>query len=86
MRPEAIEPMRRAVARLSSLGIDGTFLFLTKTGFEKSIMDATASVRDYFSSKGIHDYALQRQGPQHKVRLQSYFFLANESVLICIEN
>lgn len=72
--------MRRAVARLSSLGIDGTFLFLTKTGFEKSIMDATASVRDYFSSKGIHDYALQRQGPQHKVRLQSYFFLANESV------
>ncbi|MDQ7968703.1 MAG: MvaI/BcnI family restriction endonuclease [Oxalicibacterium faecigallinarum] len=73
MRPEAIEPVKRAVQRATSLGLDGTFLYLTKTGHEKSIMDATAPVRDYLFSEGVHDYSSQGQGSTHKHRVKAYF-------------
>lgn len=32
----------------------------TKTGLEKSIMDATASLRDFLRDSGIHDYETAR--------------------------
>jgi hypothetical protein len=34
----------------------------TGTGLEKSIMDATGSVRTYLKASNIHDYELQKQG------------------------
>lgn len=40
---------------------------ITETGFEKSILDATAPVRTYFLERGVHDYANQLQGTEHKV-------------------
>lgn len=39
----------------------------TETGLQKSIMDATASVRHFLQEHHIHDYLLQQQGPEHKV-------------------
>ena len=39
----------------------------TETGLKKSIMDATGSVRSFLKSENIHDYELQKQGPDNKV-------------------
>lgn len=52
----------------------------TQTGLEKSIMDATGSIRSYLKAKKIHDYDLQKQGPESKVLLES--FLINPKGLI----
>jgi hypothetical protein len=45
----------------------------TETGLDKSIMDATGSVRAYLKTKGIHDYDLQQQGPDNKIQIPSFF-------------
>lgn len=39
----------------------------TETGLKKSIMDATGSVRSFLKSEKIHDYELQKQGPDKKI-------------------
>ncbi len=39
----------------------------TGTGLEKSIMDATGSVRNYLKHQNIHDFNTQKQGPENKV-------------------
>ena len=66
-------PIEKFLPFFASSGIDVCFLVLTPTGYEKSIMDATAPVRDMLSSKGIHDYSLQGQGQENKVVIKSYF-------------
>lgn len=43
----------------------------TQTGLNKSIMDATGSVRTYLQTKAIHDFALQNQGQDDKVLVKS---------------
>lgn len=43
----------------------------TQTGLNKSIMDATGSVRTYLKSKSIHDFAVQRQGQEDKVLIKT---------------
>lgn len=45
---------------------------ITETGLKKSILDATAPVRAYFKEKGVHDYDLQQQGPEHKRIIDTY--------------
>lgn len=39
----------------------------TETGLKKSIMDATGSVRSFLKNEEIHDYELQKQGPDNKI-------------------
>jgi hypothetical protein len=39
----------------------------TKTGLEKSIMDATGPVRFFLKSAKVHNYEFQSQGPENKV-------------------
>lgn len=46
-----------------------TLIEPTQTGLKKSIMDATGSVRSYLKSENIHDYELQKQGPDNKILL-----------------
>ena len=53
--------------------IDVALLVPTETGLKKSIMDATANVRDYLLSTGIHDFDDQTQGPENKVVRRAYF-------------
>lgn len=42
----------------------------TETALEKSILDATHTVRDYLYSEGVHDYESQGQGPGDKVLIK----------------
>lgn len=52
----------------------------TKTGLEKSIMDATGSIRMYLKSKFVHDFDQQKQGQENKTQLCS--FLISQDVLL----
>ncbi len=60
--------------------IDYTLIEPTKTGLEKSIMDATASVRLFLKDNELHDYELQKQGQSHKVIIKAYL-LNNEEII-----
>jgi hypothetical protein len=44
----------------------------TKTGLEKSIMDATGPVRAFLKQSKVHDYELQNQGPESKCTYPTY--------------
>lgn len=57
----------------ANTGVSVAFLVPTPTGFEKSIMDATAPVRELLREKNIHDYMLQNQGPNNKVLIETCF-------------
>lgn len=50
-----------------SAGVPVSFLVPTKTGLDKSIMDATKSLRDFFKSQDLHNYEHQQQGTEAKV-------------------
>ena len=52
-------------------GLDVGLLVPTETGMGKGIMDATANVRDFLKSAGIHDFETQPQGTEHKRRIST---------------
>lgn len=54
-------------------GVPVAFLVPTPTGYAKSIMDATGSVRELLKNTNVHDYEYQQQGPEAKVMIESYF-------------
>lgn len=56
----------------ASAGVSVAFLVPTPTGFGKSIMDATFSVRKLLFDAGVHDYSSQLQGPENKVLIETY--------------
>lgn len=58
--------------------VDVTFLVPTATGYHKSIMDATAPVRDFLKRNKLHNYEKQDQGPESKVMLPAYFVLEDK--------
>lgn len=51
-----------------------TLIEPTKTGLEKSIMDATGSVRSFLYENNIHDYDIQGQGQEHKVLIDAKIY------------
>lgn len=57
----------------AGLGIPVAFLVPTPNGYEKSIMDATSPVRDLLKESNLHDYEFQKQGPENKRIIKSYF-------------
>ena len=59
-------PLADVLPYFATRGVDVAFLVPTETGYAKSIMDATAPVRDFLSRTGIHDYDSQAQGPDAK--------------------
>lgn len=65
---------------LTENSIELTLIEPTKTGLEKSIMDATGTIRSYLKSKNIHDFELQRQGQESKVQINS-FLIKNETLV-----
>lgn len=50
----------------------------TQTGLEKSIMDATGSVRTYLKANNIHDFESQKQGPDNKIQIRSFLIEGND--------
>lgn len=57
---------------LTEKSVEVTLIEPTSTGLEKSIMDATGSVRVYLKDKNIHDYETQNQGQESKIQVNSY--------------
>ncbi len=55
------------LAKLNECQLESVLLFLTRTGFEKSICDATAPIRAFLFKNAIHDYSQQGQRPENKI-------------------
>ena len=53
-------------------GVPVAFLVPTLTGFGKSIMDATASIRELLRNANVHDYEKQSQGQNNKEIVDTY--------------
>ncbi|MFG6611901.1 MvaI/BcnI family restriction endonuclease [Sulfitobacter sp. 1A12057] len=63
---------RRRIKRLTAESVDITLIQPTRTGLEKSILDATAPVRNFLRVRDIHDYELQGQGAtEHGVKIEA---------------
>jgi hypothetical protein len=60
---------------LNQAGCPSALLFLTATGLEKSILDATEPVRNLLKSAGVHDYASQAQGDAGKRIIPAFLLL-----------
>ena len=59
---------------LTKNSISLTLIEPTETGLKKSIMDATAAVRNYLKENKIHDYWEQKKGPDSKIVLTSMIY------------
>ena len=57
-----------------------TLIEPTETGLKKSIMDATGSVRTFMKSENIHDYDLQKQGPDNKVLIPTVIHIGFKTI------
>ena len=66
-------------------GAKVAFLSPTPTGMAKSIIDAIADVRILLKESGIHDYDLQKQGPENKTIVKS-FFVNHDAVVEFVSN
>ncbi len=65
---------------LTEYSVELSLLEPTRNGLEKSIMDATTSVRAFLKTKRLHDYDNQKQGPEHKILITST--LLSEKIII----
>ena len=65
---------------LTENSVELTLIEPTKTGLEKSIMDATGSVRSYLKAKTIHDFETQEQGQASKVLIKSILVKDDEFI------
>lgn len=69
------------IKRLTGESIDLTLIQPTRTGLEKSILDATAAVRNFLRERGLHDYDTQGQGAtENGVKLDALLLSANTAV------
>ena len=59
---------------LTKYSISLTILEPTATGLQKSIMDATNTVRNYLYNQGVHDYSVQKQGPEGKIMIDTELY------------
>lgn len=64
----------------ANLHIPVAFLVPTPTGFKKSIMDATAPIRDLLKDAGLHDYIQQEQGENGKVLVKTHLITNNGDI------
>lgn len=56
---------------ITGFGLECSFLVPTRTGLEKSILDATESTRILLAEKNVHNYYNQPQGPEGKVLIRA---------------
>lgn len=68
---------RHRLQRLTGESVDVTLIQPTRTGLQKSILDATAPVRNYLREHDLHDYDQQRQGTDHRIYLEGNLVEAN---------
>ncbi len=65
--------INKAITFLNQHSVEAAFLVPTAVGIEKSIMDATAPLREYLKYHHIHDFQRQAQGQENKVKVESFF-------------
>lgn len=58
---------------LEEQNIDYAVIIPTETGLNKSIMDATSTVREFLKRNNVHNYDAQENGPNHKLKKDGYF-------------
>lgn len=66
---------------LTEKSVEVTLIEPTKTGLEKSILDATGSVRSYLKDKSIHDYELQGQGAKENGVYVNTFLISPDRLI-----
>lgn len=59
---------------LTGRQVSFTLIEPTETGLNKSIMDATGSVRSFLKGNNIHDYETQKQGPESKIQIGAILY------------
>ena len=79
MRELASKEVSR-IRALTENAVEITLIEPTRTGLEKSIMDATGLVRMYLKEKKIHDYGIQKQGQENKVVIKSFYVDNNQMI------
>lgn len=62
-----------AIRFFNAYSVEATYLVPTVIGLGKSIMDATSPFRLYLKEKSIHNYEGQRQGPEGKKTVETFF-------------
>jgi hypothetical protein len=67
------------LAKLTSLSIDMTLIQPTRTGLGKGILDATAPVRNFLQSNGLHNYATQKTGAKENGVYLDAVFVSSRS-------
>ncbi|QEK51348.1 MvaI/BcnI restriction endonuclease family protein [Pedobacter aquae] len=66
---------------LTEKSVEVTLIEPTKTGLEKSILDATGSVRSYLKDKSIHDYEHQGQGAKENGVYVNTFLISPDRLI-----
>lgn len=66
-------PIAQFIPYFAKASVPVAFLVPTPTGYEKSIMDATAPIRQLLFDAQVHDYEAQEQGPSNKVLIPAHF-------------
>jgi MvaI/BcnI restriction endonuclease family len=79
MRPLTDNELSK-IQLLTENSVELTLIEPTKTGLEKSIMDATGIVRTFLKERQIHDFELQKQGPEYKIMVNT-FLVENEKFI-----
>lgn len=69
------------VTFLTQKCIDYTFVRVTESGYKRNMLEATGTMRYYFEKSGIHDYANQLKGEEHKVSLPSLIWNDSSATL-----
>ncbi len=68
---------------LTENSVELTLIEPTETGLQKSIMDATAPVRTYLKEKLVHNYEVQKKGPESKIQIPANL-IAEEGLISSI--
>lgn len=65
---------------LTEKSVEVTLIEPTENGLNKSIMDATGSVRSYLKRHDFHDYEIQRQGQEHKIIIDTEVLIEDKII------
>ncbi len=69
---QADRPLAAILPPFAAHWLEVGLLVPTRTGMQKSIMDAHAPLREYLSASEVHDYGHQGQGPDHKRKVTTW--------------
>jgi hypothetical protein len=71
-------PISEAIQLFAGFGIQAAYFVPTRTGLEKSILDAHQGVRDFLKASQIHDFESQGQGgTEHGISVKVNFLKAD---------